>query len=227
MVSVPLSLFAVKYGETEIKRSMAFADAAGDDRKVPISLTVYLVACGDRLILVDAGCDTMPGYPLFLHVSPAVALRQMGVDPAAVTDLVLTHAHHDHAEAARHFENATVYIQKDEYEKAHAKGFLDSAARVMTFDEEHLVGPLRLIRWGGHSTGSTLACLTHGGREYVMCGDECYVRECLVERRPTGASKNPAQSRAFVESFRDPKYTVLLAHDAAILPGALGALQII
>lgn len=226
-MSAPLSLFAVKYGETELKRRHAFADAAGDDRKVPISLTVYLIEAGERLILVDAGCDTMPGYPLFLHVSPAEALRRMGIAPERVTDLVLTHAHHDHVEAARHFKNATVYIQENEYEKARAKGFLDSAVRVVTFTEELLVGPLRLLRWGGHSVGSTLAFLTYEGREYVMCGDECYVRECLLERRPTGASKNPLQSRAFVEKFSDPKYTVLLAHDAAILPGHLGAVQII
>ena len=226
MVS-PLSLFAVKYGETEITRSMAFADAVGDDRKVPISLTVYLVMCGERVILVDAGCDTMPGYPLYLHVSPAKALRQMGVAPERVTDLVLTHAHHDHTEAARHFGNATVYIEENECERARAKGFLDGAARVVTFAEALDVGPLRLLRWGGHSVGSTLACLTHGGREYVMCGDECYTRACLEEKRPTGASKDPAQSRAFVEKFSDPKYTVLLAHDAAILPGHLGAVQII
>ncbi len=227
MVSEPLSLYAVKYGETEIPRRMAFADAAGDDRKVPISLIVYVVKTGDRVILVDAGCDTMPGYPLFLHVSPAKALVDVGIDPLSVTDLVLTHAHHDHAEATGHFKNATVYIQEKEYEKASEKGFLATAARVVTFEEELDVGPLRAVRWGGHSVGSSLVCLSNDGREYVMCGDECYTRECLTDRRPTGASKDPERSCAFVERFSDPRYTVLLAHDAAILPGALGAVQII
>jgi glyoxylase-like metal-dependent hydrolase (beta-lactamase superfamily II) len=59
----------------------------------------------------------------------------MGVAPERVTDLVLTHAHHDHTEAARHFKNATVYIEENECERARAKGFLDGAARVVTFAE--------------------------------------------------------------------------------------------
>ena len=227
MVTAPLSLIAVKYGETEIKRSMAFADAVGDDRKVPISLIVYVIREGDRLILVDAGCDTMPGYPLFLHVSPAKALADAGIDPLAVTDLILTHSHHDHAEAAVHFKNATVYIHEQECAKASEKGFLPVAARVVAFGERLQVGPACILPWGGHSLGSSLVCLSYGGREYVMCGDECYCRVCLLEGRPTGVSKNPTQSRAFIERFSDPKYTVLPAHDETLLPGKLGFVKMI
>lgn len=223
-----LRLTAVKYGETALPLFMAFADAAGErDRKVPISLVVYLVEAEGRRILVDAGCDTMPGFTLTCHISPAEALRRLGVDPLSVTDLVLTHAHHDHAEAAHHFQNATVYIHASEREKAEAKGFLAAAPRVVTFDGEIAVGPLRVLCWGGHAAGSAIACLAHGGREYVMCGDECYLRACLAEKRPTGVSKNPEKSRLFVERFSDPAYTVLPAHDETLLMGKIGAIRII
>ena len=71
----PRLLFAVKYGETDLPLRMAFADAAEDDRKVPISLIVYLIVTPTRRILVDAGCDTMPGFDLRLHISPAEAVH--------------------------------------------------------------------------------------------------------------------------------------------------------
>ena len=79
---------------------------------------------------------------------------------------------------------------------------------------------------GGHSVGSAIVTVTHGGKEYAMVGDECYLRECLTERRPTGISCNAEKSLAFVETYRNPRYTVLLAHDSALLPGELGCVQI-
>ena len=222
---MPHSLIAIKYGETELPLRMAFADAAGDDRKVPISLIVYLIVTPTRRILVDAGCDTMPGFPLHLHTSPAEAVRMAGFAPEEITDVILTHAHHDHVEAVRHFINATVYIAASEREKA-AK-HLSAVRAVQTFDEAFSpVEGVTVTVSGGHSVGSAIVTVTHGGKEYAMVGDECYLRECLTDCRPTGISCNPQKSHAFVEKYSNPCYTVLLAHDSALLPGELGCVRI-
>lgn len=206
---------------------MVFADGAGCDTKVPISLTLYLIESGERKILIDAGCDTMPGYDVKHHISPAEALRRYGVQPADVTDVILTHAHHDHIEAVHYFDRATIHISQAEYEKAAARGLLPEHLHVQPFCERcELCGVTALV-WGGHSAGSVIVTFAHEGREYVISGDECYDRVCLIEKRPTGASFDPQKSFDFVNTYGDNRYTVLLPHDGAILPGRNGHVKII
>lgn len=221
------SLTAIKYGETTIPLRMAFRDKAGCEERVPISLTLYLIETRGRKILVDAGCDTMPGYDVKHHISPATALRRYGVSPLEITDLVLTHAHNDHAGAAHYFKKATVHIARGELERAIKKGYLTDALNVSPFDTAREIAGVTVKVWGGHSEASSIVTFLHNGREYVIAGDECYQRECLTEKRPTGSSFNKEKSLAFVETFSSDAYTVLMSHDPAILPGQNGYLKII
>ena len=221
------SVVAIKYGQTTLPERMVFADRPESEVRIPISLTLYLIETEGRKILVDAGCDTMPRYVLKHHISPAEALRRYGVEPGEITDLILTHAHHDHVDAAHYFTGATVHIQQDEYLRAKEKGYLPDTLTVLPFEEERELSGVRVVRFGGHTSGSSIVTFTHEGKEYVICGDECYHRRCLDEQRPTGNSRNPARSRAFVETYGTDAYTVLLAHDGEILPDGNGALKII
>ena len=222
-----LSVIAIKYGETDIPIRMAFADTKGEHPRVPISLTLYLIKVKNRRILVDAGCDTMPGYDVKYHISPVEALRRMGVSPFDITDLVLTHAHNDHAGAAHYFTKSTVHIAAKECEYAAKKGFLPSNLKVVPFEKSREIAGITVSVWGGHSAGSAIVTFSHRGREYVIAGDECYHRDCLIQKRPTGASFDRERSRAFVEKYGNEKYTVVLSHDCAILPGQNGTLKII
>ncbi|MBQ8351445.1 MAG: MBL fold metallo-hydrolase [Clostridia bacterium] len=221
------SVTAVKYGETTLPRRMVFADSAGDDTKVPISLVLYLIECNGKKILVDAGCDAMPGYDVQHHISPAEALTRCGVPPTDITDVILTHAHHDHIEAVHYFINANVHMSLPEYEKAIKRGLLPPNLHVSPFEQTRRIGEVCAVVWGGHSAGSLIVTFAHEGREYVISGDECYDRACLVERRPTGVSCNPRKSFDFVNTYSSDKYTVLLSHDGAILPGQNGYVKII
>ena len=223
---MPRALTAIKYGETTLAMHMAFADRAGVEERIPISLLVFLIEMGEKRILVDAGCDTMPGYDVKDHISPAEALRRYGVAPEEITDVILTHAHHDHIEAVHYFKNATVYISAGQYEAAQRRGFIPADMKVVVFEKELSLGGVRALVWGGHANGSAIVTLSHGGREYVISGDECYTRTCLTECRPTGNAKNAERALAFVKTFADPRYTVLIAHDPEILPGQNGHFKI-
>ncbi|MGV7830068.1 MBL fold metallo-hydrolase, partial [Mycobacterium kansasii] len=58
-------------------------------------LNVVVVRSGDRTILVDAGLGVE--FPDFPRAGQTVhRLEAAGVDPASVTDVVLTHLHMDH-----------------------------------------------------------------------------------------------------------------------------------
>ncbi len=68
-------------------------------------IACYLVEAGDRLLVVDPGPDTC---------TPRLqaAIETLGFEWAAVTDVLLTHIHFDHAGAAWRFaaEGATVHV---------------------------------------------------------------------------------------------------------------------
>lgn len=217
-------LVALKYGETYIDEGMAFR---GGDRskKLPISLIIYLIETDSRKILVDAGCDTMPGFELSNFCSPIEVLGRIGIGADEITDLVLTHAHHDHAEATHHFKNATLHIEDGEIEAARC--FIPYTMDVDIFSEEKIISPcIEIIKIGGHSKGSCIVEFDYKGKKYVICGDECYVRRCLDEKIPTGASYSREKSLEFVTKYSSNQYVTLLCHDYEILTGQNGAFEL-
>ena len=206
-----MKIIPIVYGKTDLPESMIFEGSSSDMRR-PIVLRIYLIECEGRRILVDAGCDTMPGYVLTDFLGPVGALAREGITPRDITDVILTHHHHDHIDAIRHFTHARVYLCRDEYEMA--KKHLDGICDLVLFDESiEVCRGVRTIRIGGHTVGSSIVSVTLDGREYVISGDECYMKECLDRRIPTGVSVSPERSRAFVEEYSKDKYTVLVLHE--------------
>ena len=50
-------------------------------------------------------------------------------------------------------------------------------------------------------------------KDYIIAGDECYIRDCLINKRHTGSFFDEKASKEFVYKYSDEKYTVLLSHD--------------
>lgn len=207
-----MKILPIVYGRSTLPESMAFA--GGDrGRSLPIDFILYYVETAGRRILVDAGCDTMPGFVMQDFIGPVRALEAAGISPESITDVVITHAHHDHMEGVRHYPRATVHIQREEYEAG--RRYLPDSLSVRLFEEEHaLCDGVRVLKIGGHTRGSSIVELWDGEARFVVCGDECYVRRCLTDKIPTGTSFSPEKSRAFVEKYSDPRYVTLLCHEA-------------
>lgn len=72
---------------------------------------------------------------------------------------------------------------------------------------------VKIIKIGGHSKGSCIVEIKSDGQTYIISGDECYLRECLTEKIPTGNFCDKEKSESFIEKYSDEKYTVLLCHD--------------
>jgi glyoxylase-like metal-dependent hydrolase (beta-lactamase superfamily II) len=77
--------------------------------------SVTLVRHGDRLLLADTGSFGM-------RAVLAERLAEHGVEPGDVTDILLTHAHYDHAANYLLFPEATVWIGAAEVDWALAQG---------------------------------------------------------------------------------------------------------
>lgn len=206
-----LEIIPIEYGRSVLSESMIFQGGA-EKKFRPIVFMIYLIKTENRFILVDAGCETMPGFDMRDFIGPLKALEKLDVKPEDITDVVITHAHHDHIECVKYFKNAVIYIQRDEYESGKSYFYKDMDIRL--FDEKAEIYPnVKAVKIGGHSIGSCIVEITDEGEKYIIAGDECYLRECLDSQIPTGCSYCPQKSREFIEKYSCGEYTVLLCHD--------------
>ena len=206
-----MEITVVEYGKSVLSEDMIFIN--GDKNKLrDILMKVYLIKVGEKLILVDAGCETMPGFVTRDFIGSVQALNNMNIAADKITDVIITHSHHDHIECVKYFNNAIVHIQKDEYEKG--KKYIPDYFTVNVFEDEYQITKgLKVIKIGGHSKGSCIVEVKTNGKNYIIAGDECYLRECLTKKIPTGSSFNKDSSIEFIEKYSHEKYTVLLCHD--------------
>ena len=210
-----MKLTAFRYGTTEITSRMAFQEGNSDE-KIPISLMFFLIETGNRKILVDAGCDTMPGFTLYEFQKPVSLLEEYGISREDITDVIITHAHHDHIDCVKYYNNANIYLHEYEIEKANE--YLSCSEKLTTFDGDFEIDEnICIVHVGGHSKGSCIVIIKADEHKYVLCGDECYTKENLSQGKPTGSSCCLEKSIAFVEKYRNSVYKTILFHDAELV----------
>jgi glyoxylase-like metal-dependent hydrolase (beta-lactamase superfamily II) len=160
-----------------------------DDGMIEMALGGFLVRTGDRIVLVDTGVGE-PRSGLLRGGQFLVELAKLGVEPADVTDVLLTHLHFDHVGwATRHgevvFPNAT--YRCDERDWAHFVGPDPGATKKLRPLEdrlepwngsEHLFSGLDTMSAPGHTPGSTILVVSSGAERAMMLGDAVH---CPVE----------------------------------------------
>lgn len=206
-----IEIIPVEYGKSVFGEDMIFL--GGDsEKKLPIVFMVYLLKVDSRLILVDAGCETMSGFDMQDFSGPIKALGAIGVSPEDITDVIVTHSHHDHIECVKYYTNADIYIQRDEYELG--KGYFLKKNRVRLFDDTVQIVPgVTVVKIAGHSCGSCIVELDDGGKKCIIAGDELYSRRSVTDGVPPGAPLHPENTKKFMEKYCTGDYTVLLCHD--------------
>lgn len=203
-----MKLTAFQYGKTDLTMRAVFQDG-NPNEKMPISLLFFLIETDGRKILVDVGCDTMPGFELFEFKKPVEVLEEY-IAREKITDIILTHHDHDHVDCLGYYPEATVYINRDEIPMTAS---ITDKTRVCAFDDEiEVCRGIVVKKVGGHSRGSSVVELGN----IVLCGDECYSKENLELKKPTGASACLENSIKFVEKYRE-NYETVLFHDADLV----------
>ena len=209
-----LSLYCLKYAESFLPESMVFVGGDGE-KKVPISFVIYLIQTESANILVDPGCDSLPGFEMRYSSSPTAVLEQVGLSTDDITDIVITHAHHDHIEAVKYFPNAVIHITEAEYPSG--RKYIPQSSKVHIFEKEYALHPqIRLVEWGGHSKGSVVVELEAGETIHLLAGDECYTQENITQKRCTGTFCNKEKATEFVEKYSAFQYCVHTCHDNAL-----------
>jgi glyoxylase-like metal-dependent hydrolase (beta-lactamase superfamily II) len=111
------SIQAIRYA-TSPGVDLADLVVGGPHQKVDIAMVVWLIHGGGHTILFDSGFhrQTFTKYfPMRDYERPDQAVREAGVAPDEVTDIVISHAHWDHMGSLDLFPKAQVWIQKNEY----------------------------------------------------------------------------------------------------------------
>jgi len=185
--------------------------------------TITLLRSQQHTILIDVG-----SFGIRKHL--AKQLGALGVNPADITDVVLTHAHYDHSVNFVLFERAKVWIGADEMRWAAAQppGFdplpelyvdaLDADPRVrrVAAGDEFLPG-MHAIAAPGHTPGSLAFYLTANAVPVIFTGDAAKNRAELISRR-VDASANEAASKASIDAIwelwrRVPGTLLIPGHD--------------
>lgn len=204
-------IIRIKYADSWIPENWIYEDG-NKAKMIPIILSVFLIKNGKRNILVDAGCETMPGLETANFDGTVVVLKKMGITPQDITDVIITHAHHDHIECVKYFERATIYIQCEEYVRG--KKYIPEHFQVQLFEEECQVADgVRAVKIGGHTKGSCVVEVNQENKKYVLCGDECYSFYNLKNKIVTGCSFCKVKSEEFLGKYGSGEYICLLCHD--------------
>jgi glyoxylase-like metal-dependent hydrolase (beta-lactamase superfamily II) len=198
---------------------------------------VYLVEDGGDAVLIDAGCGLQPER-IVAQVAAA------GVEPSAVSRVVVTHAHADHAAGARAMAErldarvlasapaAAVLAAGDEVaaglRDARAAGtyppevrLLPTPSGVLSDGDELRVGALVLtaLDTPGHADGHLCLLLRAGGRLVAFTGDLVFSRGRVavlstVDSRPAALG---GSIRRLAELGPD---ALLPGHGSFVLSGA-------
>ena len=196
----------------------------------------------EGIILVDTGETARvsePGYfppwhPFYrlaasFDVKPSdeigPQLRKVGISPADVRTIILTHLHTDHAGGLHHFLRSRILVAGGEHQSAlgffgKLNGYLPhrwphwfapepvpfTPVAFGGFDRSYPVtagGDVVVVPTPGHTPDHISVIVRTGGRDYFLAGDASYSERQLLERRSDGVSRSARLTVATIDRICD------------------------
>ncbi len=224
----------------------AFSDThAWDGVKKALVASCYLVRHGDEYLLWDTGYPASnKGDPKSNTAMPATILDQLkmlGVDPAAIKRVGISHYHGDHTGQARDFPTATLVIGAGDWAALTATpptpgvdakpldAWVTGGGKVEQVRADRDVfgdGSVVVMGTPGHTPGHTALIVKLPGKGYVMLtGDLSHFAENYASNGVPSFNTNRADTLASLDRFKKTaanlKATVIIQHeprDVAKLP---------
>jgi glyoxylase-like metal-dependent hydrolase (beta-lactamase superfamily II) len=236
-------VYAIRYATIPGFPVSGLIKGADESRKIDIAMMVWLVRGGGHTIVVDSGFyrpQFFKNWKVENFLRPDEAVARAGVKPEEVTDVILTHAHWDHADGADLFPKAQVWIQKEEYRYYTADAWQpdgkhggiepDDMAYLLRANTEgrlHLVDGdreilpgIRVYIGGRHTWASQYVSVTAKPGTVVLASDNMYLYENLDKHLPIAqtfdAVSNLAAQDKMKTLVKDPRF-IIPGHDPAVL----------
>jgi glyoxylase-like metal-dependent hydrolase (beta-lactamase superfamily II) len=174
-------------GDIATVGSLLKAGNLPDDR-LTLSVDALLVRAGKRVILIDSGLGPA------VHGALMGSLRDAGVAPGAVTDVLITHSHFDHvgglasADGKPAFPKAVIRMSAAEW--AWMKSQPDAAALVKVIDGhvrtftpgERIAPGVTSVALNGHTPGHVGYEITSGKQSLLDIGDMAHSSVISLKR---------------------------------------------
>lgn len=116
-MSLPVwEVFALRYATAARRRIDSFINHDLHDGPMQIDFFVWLLKRGDDLMLIDTGFNAQEGARRGRQLlrCPVTSLARVGVAADAIRDVVITHAHYDHAGNLDLLPRARFHLQERE-----------------------------------------------------------------------------------------------------------------
>jgi glyoxylase-like metal-dependent hydrolase (beta-lactamase superfamily II) len=222
------SIVAIRYANSPGDSVAEMVIGAPKDQKIDTIYAIWLIRGGGRNILFDSGFHRQRWFEKWTirdYLRPDEAVRQAGVNPEEVTDVVVSHAHWDHMGGIDLFPKANVWIQKDEF-----RYYTDEAWQpggnhdgIDPDDVQQLVrlnteGRLRLVDGdgveifpgiraytGARHTFASQYLRVDGSPPFVLASDSVYLYRNLAEHKPSATFSEadyPANIRSQVRMIQ-------------------------
>jgi len=216
----------------------------GDRVVVPVPF--YVIEHRDGVALFDCGLPLSLRDP---QDSYLVALRQQGldvtfepqdtvtshlerldIDPARVRYVVLSHLHFDHAGGLHQVPNATLVVQRREWEAGCdaelarryflPRRFFQLGHAVTLIDGAHDLfgdGSVTCVPSFGHTPGHQSLRVRSAGGDHLLVSDACYHHGVVETRRFPSSADHAAMNRSLdtLLAMRDAETVLVYGHDPA------------
>lgn len=214
------------------------------EERVSVPIPFYVLEHPDGVALFDAGLPAamldrsdsylaaLQGQGMDVSLAPAetltARLEALDIDPAKVRHVVLSHLHFDHAGGLRELPNATLVVQRREWEAGFEpalaaqyglrKRYFDLGHKVLVIDGEHDLfgdGSAVCIPSHGHTPGHQSLRVRSEQGDHILVGDACYSCE-VVETRAFPDYADHAAMDASLDrllALRDPETVMVYGHD--------------
>lgn len=235
-------VYAVRYARHDRPARENFLDSDPHEGMGPLDYFVWAIVGQGKTYVVDTGFGEVEAKARGRQLlrSPADGLRMIGVDPAKVEDVIVTHMHYDHAGGLDLFPNATFHIQDRElayctgrsmthrtlrssFALADVEGMVRRLyqGRVRFHDgAEELAPGLSLHFIGGHTMGlQSVRVLTRRGH-VVVASDAAHLYAHLDEGRAFPVVYNVAdmlEGHRTLRKLADSARHIVPGHDPLVM----------
>jgi glyoxylase-like metal-dependent hydrolase (beta-lactamase superfamily II) len=235
-------VFALKYAHHDRYATENFLLGDAHDVIQPLAYYVWLIRGARRTFLVDTGFDAAMADKRGRTITTPVrnGLETLGVDPASIEDIIVTHLHYDHCGNYDLFPHARYHLQDAEIAYATGRYMCHPLMRI-PFEPDDVVNMVRNVfagrvefhdgdeeiapgvsvhRIGGHSKG--LQCVRVNTRRgaVVLASDTSHLYAHLNEGRVYPVTYNVAEVLEGYRTLRrlasSPDH-VIPGHDPAVV----------
>jgi len=231
-------VYAVEYAVLPHFPVSALVSGADKERKLDIAMLVWVVRGGGHVVLFDTGFyrqKFLKEWKPRNFTRPSEAVRRLGIKPADVTEVIVSHAHWDHVDGADLFPKATVFIQKDEYQyytgeawqKEETHGGIDAddmqallrantagRLRFVDGDDREVLPGLRCYVGARHTWQSQYCAVQTRSGTVVLASDNMYLYENLAKHAAIAQTLDAAANLRAQDRMKE-----LAARPELIVPG--------